>query len=192
MTEQHAGVHVHSPHEEMVEHGAHSDTLAQKVALTTAILATIGALFGYQSGQVESEAMLLKNDSIGKMTVATDQWAYYQAKSTREFIASSLSVLAADDKAREKFKADAERYAKEKDDIKKDADKLTSESQSLDGQSQAKVVPHERMALGVTLLQVAVALASITVLTRKMWLYAGALAFAAVGIGVAAWGFLAS
>src|SRR5581483_3884445 len=92
---EHHGVHVHQPHEEMVEHSAHTDGLAQRVALTTAVLATIGALFGYQAGQVSTEAMLLKNDSIAKMTLASDQWAYYQAKSTREFIATSLGVFAA-------------------------------------------------------------------------------------------------
>ena len=45
------------------------------------------------------------------------------------------------------------------------------------------------MALGVTLMQVAVALASITVLSRKNWLFYGALAFAAIGIGVSSWGY---
>jgi hypothetical protein len=183
------GIHVHQPHEEVVEHQSHSDSFAQKIALTTAILATIGALFSYQSGQVETEAMLRKNDSIAKLTTASDRWAYYQAKSTREFIATSLAALATDDKTREKFKADAERYAKEKEDIKKEAEGLTAESAALNSESEGKVTPHEHMALGVTLMQVAVALASITLLTRRRWLYAGALAFAAVGIGVAAWGF---
>jgi Domain of unknown function (DUF4337) len=45
------------------------------------------------------------------------------------------------------------------------------------------------MALGVTLMQVAVALASITVLTRKQWLFVGALAFAGVGVAVSIWGY---
>jgi hypothetical protein len=185
------GVHVHQPHEEMVEHGAHSDSLAQRVALTTAILATIGALFGYQAGQMANESMLLKNDSIAKKTEESDQWGYYQAKSTREFIADSLSVLATDDKMRDKLKADAARYGKDKDDIKKVADGLHAEALKLNDQSEGKVIPHERMSLGVTLMQVAVALASITVLTRKLWLFAGALLFAAVGIGVAAVGYFA-
>jgi hypothetical protein len=183
------GVHVHQPHEEMVEHGAHHDSLAQRVALTTAILATIGALFGYQAGQIANEAMLLKNDSIAKKTEESDQWGYYQAKSTREFIANSMSVLATDDKMREKLKADAARYGKDKDDIKKVADGLHAEAVKLNEESEAKVIPHERMALGVTLMQVAVALASITVLTRKLWLFGGSLVFAAIGIGVAAWGY---
>lgn len=188
---EHAGVHVHAPHEEAVEHGAHNDGLAQRVALTTAILATIGALFGYQSGQVQTEAMLLKNDSISRITKASDQWSFYQAKSTREFISTSLAQTAADEKVREKYKKEAERYGREKEEIRQGAQKLDHEAERLSQESEAKVPPHERMALGVALMQVAVALASITVLTRKSWLYVGALIFAGVGIAVASWGYLA-
>lgn len=187
---EHAGVHVHAPHEHMVEHGAESnDGLAQRVALTTAILATIGALFGYQSGEVQTEAMLLKNDSISKISKASDQWGFYQAKSTREFLAKNYALMATDEKLRDQFKKDAERYGREKADIKAKAEELDRQAEMLSEESEAKVPPHERMALGVTLMQVAVALASITVLTRKQWLYIGALIFAAVGIGVAIWGY---
>src|SRR5436305_328026 len=141
MSEHHHGVHVHQPHEEMVEHGAHTDSLAQRVALTTAILATIGALFGYQAGQIANESMLRKNDSIAKKTEESDQWGYYQAKSTREFIANNMSLLATDDKTREKLKADAERYSKEKDEIKREADKLHAEAVKLNEESESKVAP---------------------------------------------------
>ena len=68
MSEHGGGVHMHAPHEEIVEHGAHggheAGGLTQKVALTTAVLATIGALFGYYSGKSATEAMMAKNDSI--------------------------------------------------------------------------------------------------------------------------------
>lgn len=188
---EHVGVHVHAPHEHLVEHSAHdgNDRLAQRVALTTAILATIGALFGYQSGEVQTEAMLLKNDSISKISKASDKWSYYQAKSTREFLSSSFALTATDEKLRDKFKKDAERYGKEKAEIKADAEELDRQAEMLSEESESKVPPHERMALGVTLMQVAVALASITVLTRKQWLFISALAFAALGIGVAIWGY---
>lgn len=85
---EHVGVHVHAAHEEMVnemaEHGG--EGLAQRVAIVTALLATIGALFGYQAGHVSTEAMLLKNNSISAQAKASDMWAEYQAKSTREFL----------------------------------------------------------------------------------------------------------
>lgn len=195
MSEHGGGVHVHAPHEELVEHGAHGghgpDGLTQKIALTTAILATIGALFGYQSGKTATEAMMAKNDSISLHTQASDQWAFYQAKSTKEFMAANMAQLTGDDKQREKLKADAERYAEEKKEIEKEARKLVEEAKHKEHVAEANLIPHERMSLGTALMQVAVALSAITLLTKKSWLYYAALAFAAVGIGIASWGALA-
>ena len=193
MSDHGGGVHVHAPHEELVEHGAHGggDALSQKIALTTAVLATIGALFGYQSGKTATEAMMAKNDSISLHTQASDQWAFFQAKSTKEFIATNMAQLTVDEKLRDKLKADAERYAKEKEEIQVEAKKLVDEAHKKEREADANLHPHERMALGTALMQVAVALSAITLLTRKNWLYLTALAFAAVGIGIASWGALA-
>ena len=189
---EHVGVHVHAAHEEMVhemaEHGG-GEGLAQRVAIVTALLATIGALFGYQAGQVSTEAMLLKNDSISAQAKASDMWAEYQAKSTREFLSKNLSLIANDDAQKAKLSSEGDRYNKEKGEIGEKAKKFEEEAKAANEKAESNIVPHERMALGVTLMQVAVALASITVLTRKTWLFYGALAFAAVGIGVSSWGY---
>ena len=74
---------VPSPHEHALEDAVEKggDTLTQKIALMTAILATVGALISYQSGSAQNEAMFLKNESILKQSQASDQWAFYQAKS---------------------------------------------------------------------------------------------------------------
>jgi Domain of unknown function (DUF4337) len=191
MTEE-SGVEIRSPHEEVLEERAREGGLAQRIALTTAILATVGAFFGYRAGVTLSEAMLLKNDQIVKQAQASDQWAFYQAKATRAFISRSMAQTATDPVVRERFTADAERYDKEKEEVRKEAEGLVAESRKLEAESRANIVPHERISLGVTLLQVAVALASITLLTRKEWLYFGALAFALAGVGVALYGFASS
>ena len=193
MTDHHGGVHVHAPHEEMVEeeaHEGHGGGLAQRIALTTAIIATVGALFGYQSGKVATEALLAKNDSISLHTQASDQWAFFQAKSTREFLAVNMAALTSDPALRDKLKADSERYAKEKEEIQKEALELVKKAKEKEHESEAALGPHEHMAMGTALMQVAVALAAVSLLTRKNWLYAGALLFAGVGIGVAGWGAL--
>jgi uncharacterized protein DUF4337 len=188
---EHVGVHVHAAHEELVnemaEHGG--EGLAQRVAIVTALLATVGALFGYEAGEVSTEAMLLKNDSISAQAKASDLWAEYQAKSTREFLSKNLALIANDDAQKTKLSSEGDRYAKEKGDIGVKAKQFEDSAKDADEKAEARIVPHERMALGVTLMQVAVALASITVLTRKTWLFYGALAFAAVGVGVSSWGY---
>jgi Domain of unknown function (DUF4337) len=188
---EHVGVHVHAPHEEMVDEMAErgAEGLAQRVALVTALLATIGALFGYQAGQVSTEAMLLKNDSIASQAKASDMWAEYQAKSTREFLSKNLAAIATDDAIKTKMTTEGDRYAREKQEIGEKAKAFEEDSKAANEKAEANIRPHERMALGVTLMQVAVALASITVLTRKSWLFYGALTFAAIGVGLSTWGY---
>ena len=63
---------VPSPHQHAIEEAGERkfDRLAQKIALMTAVLATIGALISYQSGSAQNEAMFLKNQSILKQAFA--------------------------------------------------------------------------------------------------------------------------
>ncbi len=176
---------VPSPHEHHVEHAAESgsDGLAQRVALMTAIIATIAALVSYQSGSAHNEAMFLKNESILKQTEASDQWAFFQAKSLKAHLAADFSVVAvtADDKAR--FKAEQEREDRERAEVQVEAKKLETESRALGQKSESKLRPHERLALALTFLQIAIALAAITVLTRRKWLLWGSIVSAVIGVG---------
>ena len=47
-----AGFHVHGPHDHEVEHAAHHEPtgMAGQIAVVTAVIATIGALFAYEGG----------------------------------------------------------------------------------------------------------------------------------------------
>lgn len=121
---------VPSPHEHAVEEAVEKDgqSLAQKIALMTAILATVGALVSYQSGSAQNEAMFLKNQSILKQAEASDQWAFYQAKSVKSHLDDALAALATDPEIKAKFLADKAKEDKEKVEIKADAQKLQAES----------------------------------------------------------------
>jgi hypothetical protein len=183
---------VPSPHEHAVEEAAEKerDSLAQKIALMTAVLATVGALVSYQSGSAQTEAMFLKNQSILKQAEASDQWAFYQAKSTKGHIAEAAAALATTPEVRVHFIAQQEKEEKEKAEVQAEAKKLEAESRKLGEESEAKLRPHERLALALTFIQIAVALAAITVLTRRTWLLWGAVSSAAVGIIAAVTAFL--
>ena len=84
---------------------------------------------------------------------------------------------------RERFKQEIERYKKEKLDIKAEAEKLEATAKAADKKSEMEMHVHGRWALSTTLLQVAIALSAIALLTRKKWLLYGV--FGAAGIGVA-------
>ena len=60
----------------------------------TAILATIGALFSYMGGATQANAGLFKNNAAIKKTEASNQWNYYQAKSSKQNMAElALAVV---------------------------------------------------------------------------------------------------
>ena len=63
---------------------------------------------------------------------------------------------------------------KEKADIEKDARKHEEQYKKHNEASEKALHPHHNLAISMTLLQIAIALASITVLTQKRWLLWGA------------------
>ena len=140
--------------------------MAGRMAVMTAIFATIGAFFGYMGGATQNDALMFKNDSAIRRTEASDQWNFYQAKSSKQNLAELESVLANNDQAA-RYKTAAERYNKEKQDIMTQAQKLEKRSEELEAKSEASMHVHHRWAQAMTLIQISIALAAITLLTRS-------------------------
>jgi hypothetical protein len=181
-----AGFHVHGPHDHELEHAAQhgdKDRFAGTIAVMTAVLATIGALFAYMGGATQANAGLYKNNAAIKKTEASNQWNYYQAKSSKQNLSELAVALVADDK-KPLYLAEVERYKKEKAEIKTGADKLEAEAKDWDAQSDAQMHLHHRWAQATTALQISIALAAIALLTRRKWLEYGMLGVAAIGLAL--------
>jgi hypothetical protein len=179
------GFHVHGPHDHAVEHAGHDgDKFSGRIAVMTAILATVGALFGYLGGATQNNAAMLKNDAAIKKTEAANQWNYYQAKSNKQNLAELAMALPGVNA--EKYKADVVRYKAEKEDIKQAAEKLEAESLDFNRQSEAQMHEHHRWALATTAEQIAISLAAITLLTRRRWMQYLAYGIATIGLGLGA------
>lgn len=185
------GFHVHGPHDHQVEHVAQhgGDSFTSRIAVLTAVLSTVGAIFGYMGGHSQNAALLYKNDAAIQKTAASNQWNYYQAKSNKQNLAE-LSVTLTSGEAQEKFKAAIERYKKEKEEIKVEADKLEAAAKASDEHSNLEMHVHERWALATTLIQIAIALSAITLLTRKRWMLAGVYGSSALGLVAGIMGYL--
>jgi len=153
---------VPSPHERELEEAVEKerDGLTQNIALMTAILATIGALISYQSGSAQNEAMFLKNQSILKQAEASDQWAFYQAKSMKGHLDDAVAALSSTQEIKARYLADKKKQDREKAEVQAEAQKLQAESRKLGEESEAKLKPHERLALALTFIQIAIALAA--------------------------------
>ena len=179
------GFHVHGPHDHAVEHAAHDglDSFSGRIAVMTAILATIGALFGYMGGNTQNNAALFKNNAAIKKTEASNQWNYYQAKSNKQNLAELATSLPGVDV--EKYKNDVQRYKTEKEQIKQGAEKLEASSLDWDHRSDEEMHQHHRWAMATTAEQIAISLAAITLLTRRKWMQYLAYAIAGIGIIIA-------
>ncbi len=188
-----AGFHVHGPHDHELEHATHGaghgdggSGMTNQIAMFTAIIATVGALFAYMGGATQANAGLYKNNAALKKTEASNQWNYFQAKSTKQSLAEVSRDLTSSVADKEKYQGKIDRYEKEKNEIKGVAEKLEAEATEWDKRSDGQMHQHHRWAQATTLLQVAIALAAIALLTRKKWLeyamFVGGVAGISVGV----------
>ncbi|NTV87728.1 MAG: DUF4337 domain-containing protein [Burkholderiaceae bacterium] len=170
------GFHVHGPHDHELENaqqGGHSGEhggMINQIALFTAVIATVGAIFGYMGGATQANAGLYKNNAAIKKTEASNQWNYFQSKSTKQSLAELARDLAAGESEKAKYQAKVDRYEKEKNEIKLVADKLEADATAWDKQSDEQMHQHHRWAQSTTVLQVSIAMAAIALLTKKKWL----------------------
>jgi hypothetical protein len=183
------GIHVHGAHDHAVEHEAHKTSLGQQVAIFSAVLATVGAIVSFFGGHTQNNAILYKNEAVLERAQASDQWNFYQAKSLKQNMAEIAAAAATDPKVADKWAAEAKRYATEKKEVEAEARRHEAAFNDWYRKSEQALHPHHYLSISMTLLQIAIALASITVLTQKRWLLYGASAFALGGavLGGLAW-----
>jgi Na+/glutamate symporter len=191
------GFHVHGPHDHELEHAAHGahdatahhgvggKSMTSQIAVCTAIIATVGAIFAYMGGATQANAGLFKNNAAIKKTEASNQWNYFQSKSTKQSLAEFARDSASDER-RAVWHDKVVRYEKEKTDIQAAAQKLEAEASDWDRQSEVQMHQHHRWAQATTALQVSIALAAIALLTKKKWLQWGMFGVAGVGVVIGA------
>lgn len=162
------------------------------VAVTTAIIAALAALASLHAADTVNQALLDKTHASIVETERTNAWMHYQAKSTRELIAETGGEILAAQPAgnapeREatvrRYRADAVRYAREKDALMAEAEALHRQAKVFDEHAEREHRAHERFAPAVTFFQVAIALSAIAVLTRRRAIWYASLVLALCGIG---------
>jgi multidrug efflux pump subunit AcrA (membrane-fusion protein) len=155
------------------------------VSFTMAVLAVLVAL-------VTLLAHRSHTHEVVSQIKATDTWSEYQAVNTRrhsyETFADFMETLpsrdaAQTDRQRERFKQQAAQYDKRRQQLRTQAEELEAE------------VSHEarradRFDFGEALLEVALVITSITLLTRRRLFWYLGTAVAVLGLVVAASGFL--
>ena len=153
--------------QEHVHHSAeHSDAAwISWVALSTAILAVLAAIAGLLSGKHANEAMMSQIE-------ASDRWSYYQAKSIKASVLDAKMSLSPIVNTNDREKS--ARYEQEQSEIKSEAERKEMDAKQ-------NFHRHEIFARGVTMFQIAIAIAAISALTKKRRFWFGSLLFGAAG-----------
>jgi uncharacterized protein DUF4337 len=153
-------------HEHVHHHAQHGgEAWLSQVALSTAILAVLAAITGLLSGKHANEAMMAQIE-------ASNQWNYYQAKSIKASVLDAKVTVT--EAATEKDKEKAAQYQEEQIEIKREAEQKQSEA-------KLNFRKHETFARGVTMFQIAIAIAAISALTRRRRFWFVSLAFGCAG-----------
>ena len=155
--------HLHEQVHHSAEHNG--ENWISWVALSTAILAVLAAITGLLSGKHANEAMMSQIE-------ASDQWGYYQAKSIKASVLDAKIALSSAPNESDPAKRD--RYEKEQEEIK-------TEAEHKQGEAKSNFHQHEVFARSVTMFQIAIAIAAISALTKKRSFWMVGLLFGIAG-----------
>lgn len=155
--------HLHEHVKESAEHTG--EAWISWVALSTAILAVLAAIASLLSGEYANQAMMTQ------IQVA-DHWSFYQAKSIKSAVVDVKMALSSTSDQQDQSKR--ARYEKEQEEIK-------SEAEGKQASAKAYFHKHEVFARGVTMFQIAIAIAAISALTKKRSFWIVSLVFGAFG-----------
>ena len=153
---------------------ASSSKINSRVALFVAITATFMALCNVKDGNICQGMAQAQARGI-------DAWSYFQAKSTKQFIAeNSLEELklqrpAPGDTLIKKYEDKIATYEKEKQEIKKQAEGFQKEYDDLN-------LFDDQFDMTEALLTISIAMFGITSLTQKRWLLYFSSVVALIGI----------
>lgn len=170
-----------SAEEEVAEHSQHAqDPFDKVVAGTMAIIAASLAIVSVLGQHYNTEKLLSQQR-------ASDQWAFYQAKDTRHYIAQSaadtLTNVKGDAAAVKKYNDDSNRYKKQTADIQREALDFEKERDKMGREA-------DFFHFGEVFLELAIVLSSLSILTKRKPLFAGALVAGIAGALIAAYGWV--
>ena len=162
-------VEIESVHESILETvEREGGVFLRRIALSTALLAAFAAVASLQAGATVNEALVLKMEATELQASASDQWAYYQAKGIKAAVQEAVreSWLAADKAAPARLDQMVQRYTREQEDIKKEAEDKERARDEKTHQADRLLERHHTFANAVALFQIAIALGAVAALTR--------------------------
>jgi hypothetical protein len=137
------------------------------IAITTVILAVCATLASFKAAGYGNKMVLMQNQ-------ASDQWAYYQAKSIKETTyqvqRDALALAARDGANTELYKAQVAEYDNEITRYKKEREDITKEAKRLEQERDNAKELNGRLGQSLIFLQVGILLSSLASI-NKVYIY---------------------
>jgi hypothetical protein len=189
-------------HLEESHHAQHQqhDPFDKRVALTMAIVAAALAFVTMLSHHEHNETLQHRIGANDNFTLASNQWAYYQAKKNRQYMLEAdgkmLQLLVVRPEMSEQvgptiaaWKETEEKYAKETKQIEDKAREFEAEAEQSKKASEAH---HHRgyfLELGELGIELALVLCSLAILTKRsnFWLMGIVVGVLGLGVGLSAY-----
>lgn len=154
------------------------------VALSAAIFAAFAAVASLLAGHHVNEALIERIGANDQVVKASDQWSLYQAKGVKgAVLASKIDLLRQLGKAPgEKDEENVARYEKEQEAIKEKAEGFERRAEALTEEGERHLGWHVYLARAVTMFQISIAIAAVSVLVQKRRFWFVSLGFAALGL----------
>jgi len=165
--------------EQAVEAAVHKGMRAATIPMSIAVMAVVAAVFGSLETTAASTAVLARSDAAVKQGQASDLWGYYQAKSIKKNMYEIAADQASDHAV---LTTKAEKLAGEQADLQAQAVAREKEVAVQVAVSDAAMERHHRLTVATSMVHLAIALASISLVVGRRWLWFGALGCVAVGI----------
>jgi len=163
--------------EEIKELPEAKDPFEKRVALSIAIIAVVLAVFSTYGDHAKTSAIILTNQ-------ASDQWAFYQAKSIKEHLnETEIKLMKAINKehgiSQEINSGVQKKYEEELKEIKQAAEELTKEARH-------ETTITQRSDIAALIMQISIVLCSVAILSRwkKIWYIGIATSLIGIAFGV--------
>jgi len=153
--------------------------------MSLVFIAVLAAVATQWAGKYSSRTLVELNNSTFYQAEASDQWSYYQAKSIKHNLYEALREVAPKDSgagetAIAACNAKVAKYEKEKEDIKKGAEALEKKRDASRAAATRSSEHGGGMGTAMSIFQIAIAMGSICLVTKKRSLWYFALALAAL------------
>ncbi|WP_294160309.1 DUF4337 domain-containing protein [uncultured Selenomonas sp.] len=154
-----------------------SDRQTKLVALTALLLAICATFSSLKAGGLSNTAILAQSQ-------ASDQWAYYQAKSLKENTYKvQLDAIKLHQGQFDAAQADkiAAGYQEKIDQYKQEEKEISDKAKGLEAQRDHALELRKGFSSGLTYLQIAILLASLTALVKQLMFWYASIVVGVVG-----------